>query len=241
MRIETTDHEEYCKRHFDAWLAKKQVCSNRQWEKGTDPPDFFLTMDGARYAVEVSRIADEGRTTASESLSRLVDNLERDRLENGSLSGTYIVDADEALPRGARYRREFRKQIEEYIDETRKDDHPFRRDVQIGGRRVARIEKYLPTGAVLAYNGIGGGGWEYEIRQEYKTIMDGLIRRKKDRLERHAPAVLVLQDALCPIGPHILRGVIGTIHEVAAFEAIYIIRAEEGEIVWSRPNWRFGV
>lgn len=237
MRVKATEHEEYCKRHFDAWLSRSGFITERQWERGSEPPDFFLTVAGLRYAVEISRIINEERITASESLSRLVDDIERERLGRGAISGIYGVDPNEALPSGPRHRREFRRRIEEYLDETRDEAHPLKRDIEIGGRRVARIEKLHSSGSMLACDGLGGGGWEDEIRAEYEKILGNLIGRKKARLAPHGPAVLVLHDALCPIGPHILRRVIRSIPDAADFEAIYVIQAEAGEIVWSRPTW----
>lgn len=238
MRPETTDHEEFCRLNFDAWLERGGADSHRRWEKGSDPPDFVLTMGNVRYSVEISRIIDEDRITASVSLSRLIDGLEQDLLATSAIAGTYVVDPAEPLPKGARHRRELRGRVAAFIERTKDEIRTLPDDIEMSGRRIVRIEKHSSEGAHLICNGIGGGGWEDEIRQEYERIAGDLLRRKKTCLEKHGPSVLVLQDALCPISPRILRGVIWSIPEASAFEAIYVIRAESaGDIVWSRSNW----
>lgn len=239
MRQGTSPHEEFCKRHFDAWLERNRPCSKRNWNKGFDPPDFFLDMDDVRYAVEVSRIMDEERLTASISLERMVDDIESKLLADGSISGLYVVDAEEALQHGARYRRELQKRIISFVEETKNVPRVTNDFIEIEGRRVARIEKHSISGANLYCNGIGTGGWVAEISHEYEKSAGDIIRRKASGLRENDQSILLLQDALGPFHPRILQNVIRSIPESAAFEAVYVIRTDDaGEVIWSSPTWR---
>src|SRR5438477_495851 len=59
--------EGFCRDEFDRWLKGNYRVSTTWEPEVNDPPDFWLTLDGAKYAVEVTRILNEDdRTSAFE-------------------------------------------------------------------------------------------------------------------------------------------------------------------------------
>jgi hypothetical protein len=53
----STRRENFCANSFTRYLACQPVCALLYWThvpKGQDPPDFFLSFDNKRYAVEVT-------------------------------------------------------------------------------------------------------------------------------------------------------------------------------------------
>lgn len=208
------------------------------WNPGADPPDYVLTIGRARRAVEVSRIVDGKKRTASASLYRLVEELEAELQGRGALNGTFDVSLEESLPKGPRSRRNFCDLIRAALQSEAPERSQFRKVINVGGRHVANLEKISTAGSILTCSGIGGGGWEDEIRAEYFPLVSDLLRRKASRLAPHGPTVLLLQDSVCPISPRILASVLEATPEVKGFEAIYVIRTETiGDLVHGPADW----
>lgn len=237
-RPQASDHEEFCRKHFNSWLERRVAPATIAWSLGEDPPDYLLAIGGIRRAVEVSRIVDGKTRTISASLYRLVEELEAELRGRGTLNGTFDVSLEESLPKGARNRRDFCDLIRVALQSEGPEVSQFRKEINVGGRRVAYLEKISATGSLLTCSGIGGGGWEDEIRAEYTALVSDLLRRKASRLAPHGPAVLLLQDSVCPISPRLLASVLEATPEVKGFEAIYVIRTETiGDLVHGPSDW----
>jgi hypothetical protein len=59
--------EEFCKNCFDGYL-RDQLGLLTAWRTGKDPPDYFLTIRSATFAVEVTQLFGEVRTDAGASM-----------------------------------------------------------------------------------------------------------------------------------------------------------------------------
>jgi hypothetical protein len=72
------DEEIVCADSFACHLKQKCGCNRVEIQRETDdPPDFWLTIDGIRFAVEVTSIADSGSGLAISHFGCLVLDFKR--------------------------------------------------------------------------------------------------------------------------------------------------------------------
>src|SRR5207245_5615280 len=76
--------EEFCRHEFHGWL-KHHLRAIPYWNPGDDPPDFRLTLNGVKYAVEVTRIVCQDSRTVWASLRRLVKQVSEQARHAGNL------------------------------------------------------------------------------------------------------------------------------------------------------------
>jgi hypothetical protein len=100
-----SESEEFCKHSFDNYLRKIIPSSNLTWDevkKEDEPPDFYLSVNGTIYAVEVTILMQKVNVGTKNPLpaSHIRDLLERfvtDEVEvvarnSGYLQGAYLVE-----------------------------------------------------------------------------------------------------------------------------------------------------
>jgi hypothetical protein len=57
--------EEQAKGYFNGFLEARYSPRDILWEDGDEPPDYWLTLSGARYAVEVTSILERANIGTS--------------------------------------------------------------------------------------------------------------------------------------------------------------------------------
>lgn len=91
--------EEFCRNCFDSYL-RERLGLLTAWQPGTEPPDYFLTVGGATFAVEVTQLFGEVRTEAGTSMGNekyeasmesLCETIRKAAIEEGVLRGFYLV------------------------------------------------------------------------------------------------------------------------------------------------------
>jgi len=94
------EDEEHCKREFDTFLRQCYRGDDIAWTKGDEPPDYYLTLCGTKYAVEVTRLMEKVTVGSakplpykeiSRVLQNFVGNIEILAKKEGSLHGKYLV------------------------------------------------------------------------------------------------------------------------------------------------------
>ncbi len=94
--------EEVCKRRFDAFLGQVSPAHKRCWhdvDPVAEPPDYYLELDEARYAVEVTTLTSElqlgsrsvPQVGAVEALRGFVKAIEDRARRDHLLRGSYVV------------------------------------------------------------------------------------------------------------------------------------------------------
>jgi hypothetical protein len=92
-------NEEFCKAQFTTFLTTASSQTSIIWDEGANPPDYDLTIDGVKYAVEVTALMERiqvGSITLPESgiidsLWSLVDEIEATAQKQNILTGSYVV------------------------------------------------------------------------------------------------------------------------------------------------------
>ena len=91
--------ERFCKDCFDAYLRERLGLST-EWWVGTEPPDYFLTVGGTTFAVEVTQLFGQVSTDAGDSMGdeeyeasmeSLCETIRRAAMADGILHGFYLV------------------------------------------------------------------------------------------------------------------------------------------------------
>ncbi len=91
--------EEQAKGYFNGFLEARYSPRDILWEDGDEPPDYWLTLSGARYAVEVTSILERANIGTSvtshltvwKAIRDFVETIEEEALKEGILNGSYHV------------------------------------------------------------------------------------------------------------------------------------------------------
>lgn len=195
--------EEFAKEAFSRFLKARGV-GGFTWNLGSQPPDWFLELDGVRYAVEVTQVMEfltigERRLTergAVEALKRFLDNTEREALKMKILHGLYCVHMT-PLPDFSAITEKLQERLFAFIESTanverteivkiwrgRKGQHWFVQKVRSGGAGLAETMS------------IGGVKWEAEISSELRGLIAAAVERKLTAAQQLDFPVLLLVDA----------------------------------------------
>ena len=91
--------EEFCKQCFDGYLRERLGLST-QWRLGNEPPDYYLTVGGRTFAVEITQVFGQVTTEAEESMGdeeyeasmeTLCESIRRAAIAEGMLNGFYLI------------------------------------------------------------------------------------------------------------------------------------------------------
>lgn len=115
--------EEFCKNCFDGYL-RDQLGLLTAWRTGKDPPDHFLTVASATFAVEVTQLFGEVGTDAGASMGdeqyeasmrRVCEAIGQAAIEEGILGGFYLAHFLGPFGRFRRTRKLIIERVLEYI------------------------------------------------------------------------------------------------------------------------------
>ena len=107
------EDEEFCKSRFSEFLANVLKTKGIEWEDGprNEPPDYYLTINNTRFAVEVTQfqvtrdtILGTGRVlekTYEAWCRQLVEEIEGIVISEGVLKGTYVISFDAPIIQGS--------------------------------------------------------------------------------------------------------------------------------------------
>jgi len=240
------EQEQWCKEELRAWLQANHRDHDFKFERGGEPPDFWLYVDGARkLAVEVTRVADGDERTVQNSLAQVVDAADREALEAGVLNGEYHVEFNhnsahylDFMKRPAR--NELKLRILDYVRQTRRERAPASTLIEIGSRPCCRISKRHHAGAVIGWLGFDTDsfGWEPEIRDALASQLSKPLRKKAHVAMRcGTPTILVLYDLFRLADPEWFRECVSVIPESGRFTLVYVVQDEGrgfpiGETAW---------
>jgi hypothetical protein len=190
--------EQFCRDEFDAWLRKRDPNARIVWQdEPNDPPDFWLELDGQRYAVEVTRIINQQERGDIAALWRLVDEAESEALQAGELIGTYIVVFNGHIDNLSKVRNSLKARLREFVRSTSTRNRVRLTPIDIKGRVLCSIEKLSLHRSVLAAAGgvDNSGGWEGEICQELCTILQRSLAAKSAIVSKSDdPTIVILYD-----------------------------------------------
>jgi len=191
----------------DAFAASLRAAGvlEARWRRGREPPDYYLRVGPAAYAVEVTRIMDKHAVGGSShsthgvraALQELSQRVDREALGAGVLSGTYCMTLA-PVPNLRGIARELVAGALEYIEATR---------VLVAAPRVVLLP--LPLGRKIAIQKvaaspnhvgavmlIGPVKRAHVVQDDLRRLIRESLERKRARLARvRLPRVLLLIDS----------------------------------------------
>jgi len=167
-----------------------------------DPPDFWIDLDGQRYAVEVTSIVNEQAYHAA--CTTFKDVVNKSATDEGCLIGTYWlhVKRHPNLPRqNTAEWRELCKNALLFIRDTGSEESTVETLLLDEKQGHLSIQKLFATGAAVGLGKVPEAKWEGEIHNEFQGLIQEAVTKKRMKLEnKGVPAqcpriFLVLYDA----------------------------------------------
>jgi hypothetical protein len=168
-----------------------------------EPPDWYLTIGDARYAVEATTIVDFLQITptsklpaanVSQTMHAFVDEVEKLAKDQQLLSGAYIVTLC-PIPNFAENRNELRDKLLGYISETKPlssaDEYTlgYVREHRVSIKKIHDTKDYVSAGISL------GVKWEGESQKDLLESVSKALADKAHKLRSVAnPIILLLLD-----------------------------------------------
>jgi hypothetical protein len=143
------EDEEFCKDIFNNYLINKLHLQPKNWRKGENPPDYYFTLSGKDYAVEVTtimmQVTSEPKRLSQQSfqlaLSRLSKNIEKIAKEQNILSGCYCLSYDDTFDNFGQASKLIKKSALDYIKNTMEDNEAPWKIIFREGRPKCSIQK----------------------------------------------------------------------------------------------------
>lgn len=168
----------------------------------SDPPDFWLDIDGQKYAAEVTSIVNEQAYHAA--CIALKDAVKKGAIGEERITGSYCLQLTMCpnLPRknSAEWRDLCGKALSFIRDQDSREsvEETLLLDEQQG---QLSIRKIAATGATVGLFGAPVAKWEGEIHNELQELIQDAVTKKRKKLEKkgvpaQCPRIfLVLYDA----------------------------------------------
>lgn len=242
--------EELCKCCFNLHLMRFVEPKHVKWEEELGQrPDYYLWIDGTKYAVEVSTIPDILRTVDSEEFSvasftatiqELVREIEAHSLREGILSGKYHAMFWGPFSNFRQARKRIEKGIVDYIRRTQRVDRaPLEMLIDQGAERCAveklSVEKQC---IITSFSGPNLFEWEAKAQEEACRLLQCIIEWKVSLLQQVTlPKILVLEDAYPLLrGKQAYATCIPKITAIDTFETIFIVETHDrGYVLCGKP------
>ncbi len=218
--------EEFCRDEFDRWLKDQLPGTSISWADGSEPPDFWLSLNGRKYAVEVTRILCEDDRAVTASLWGVVADTEDEARKAGKLSGTYVVEFAGPIKTFPKWRDELKARILDYAKWTASlQKHPGE-DIAVKDQVLCHVSKLHPQGATIGCMGPDNrGGWENDIRRELLLLLQRAFDAKAQIPEKtNRPTVLILYDLYGLATRELFIECVKSINKVRLFHTVYVVQ-----------------
>ena len=241
-------HEERCKVEFDKLARNIFPHSQLVWEEvKDDPPDWFLTIDSVRYAVEATTIVELLASTdyelssvdVSASLHGFVKSIEKSAIKENILNGAYLITLC-PIPNFAQNRRKLHNDLMDYIRNTR--DLPNADEYTLGyvGHQRISIKKISGNKNDVTEGIFFGDKLEVDAQKDLAQFISQALSQKADKLRRITdPIILLLMDEYQYSFIADWNSAVNSCENRVQFDVICRVTPNEpSTILWSRsPNW----
>ena len=241
-------NEEFCKSKFDDFLKKTSVSASIVWQDGDEPPDYYLSLDDARYAVEVTILMEKLAVGASTmpriaviaSLWDFVDEVEQIARERNLLHGTYIVRFSKPIENFHSMKENIRTALLYYIESTQDLDKAPSQIVLKRGRQSCVIEKLHSQSDRIHKTGPNNAKGEGEVATEICYLLEEKLAKKRYKLRNVTlPQIVLLYDSYHFADPEMYKHCGSKLSPLASFHTVFVVQSNsEGFILHSQnPGW----
>ena len=199
--------EELCRSKFDEFMRAISESSSIRWQgvaQRDEPPDYYLYLNGAKYAVEVTSLMEKSEVGNLElpqiavvaSLWQLVDEVETTARRNDFLNGAYVVSFSGPLADFRKIRGRLFDNLLTYVKATRNLSTAPEQVVFQQGIQACTIQKHHDQKSYIGKVPPSRVKWEAEIAEEICALLEERVNAKHHKLrEISDPKILLLYDA----------------------------------------------
>ena len=189
-----TKSELSAKDEFDGWLRGQMPTVHVTWEvPDHDPPDFYLSFDGEKYAVEVTDMMTN--RTHVESYAKFIEGVQREARTRGILSGSHLVSFDYTIADWRKTKREVRTRLLEYVESAGTlPVSTASHVIKVNGRSVARVVSAAGSPRLVYLRCTVFG---YKDHPDVASPIEKIVATKAEKLNRSGvalPTILLVRD-----------------------------------------------
>jgi len=241
-------NEEFCKLKFDEFIRARSSHSSICWEdvaQEDEPPDYFLYLDGIKYAVEVTILMEKtgvGNLQLSQiaivtSLWQLVDDVEASARNGNFLRGAYLVSFSRPIANLRNIRDQLFNDLLAYVRTTQNVSTAPEQVVFEHGKQKCTIKKMHDQKDYIGKAGPSGGKWEGEVVGEICDLLQERINSKHHKLSRIVgPKILLLYDAYHFANMGMFKRCASKILSLASFHTVFIVQSNSDGFTLSSIN-----
>ena len=241
-------NEELCKSRFGNYLKNSLSTGPLAWEDGDEPPDFYLSIAGERFAVEVTILMEQftvGESTMPTkairaSLREFVDEVEQLARKQNTLHGTYLVLFSKPIAGFRDSKDSIRLALLNYVANTQGVERAPRQVVFKHNRQTCSIEKFHTQtdriNQAVAFN----GKREDEAAAEIYNLLEERLAEKCHKLRMiHLPKIALLYDAYLFANPSMFKDCTSRLSSLDSFHTVFIVHDNYLDfILYSQnPDW----
>ena len=200
-----SESEIICKLAFNEFLESHNAIQAIQWQCGDEPPDFYVLVDGVRYAVEVTIMMDKIKIGEKAVLpyKKNRDNFDKwvkteikpQALEENILRGEYIVMITKPIPSFSEIKRSLHNDIISFIRETQNAESTSWHVVHKRGRELCQVIKSKNNGSNVIFGGPVISARENEMNETMCQLLDDRLKTKTRLLQNITePKILLLHN-----------------------------------------------
>ncbi len=242
-------NEELCKSRFENFLKGSSTTGPLSWEDGGEPPDYYLTIDGIRYAVEVTIVMETlevGTSTMSTkavmaSLGNFVDEVELIARKQSILHGTYVVLFSKPITNFRDVKDTIRNALLAYIESTQVLGKAPQQVIFKRGRQTCSIEKIHSQADRIHKPGPTNGKREGDAALEICELLKNKLDEKLYKLRNvQPPKIVLLYDAYLFADPSMYRDCTSVLSSLFdSFHTVFIVHGNNQDFTLysQNPGW----
>jgi hypothetical protein len=232
------EDEENCKSAFDEFLRIHYQDNDIAWQGGNEPPDYYLTLCGTIYAVEVTSLFEDiklGEKTSShlgfrKAVLKFLRQIEQEARQKGILNGAYIVGY-KPLSDFGKQKKSISKSIIAYLQATQSVSSAPAEKIMGSGRLTWDIEKCHSEKQYLTGT-TSDAKWEHQAVDELSILLNKVLDDKVHKLATISyPKILLIAGRY----PWVERGVwnncLPNLNQLGKFHTIFLVSHDRGNSV----------
>ncbi len=232
------EDEEKCKKAFDSFLKQYYKDEAIIWDDGTDPPDYFLKLDGVEYAVEITSILEKvklgdriiSHKEIDHSVMEFVESIKEEAIKNGVLKGAYSVFY-KPIEKFGKNKHVIATRIWDYLLRTKCDYSSPKECIFGEGHNEWYIQKRHSDRDYLSRN-TWVTKWGVELVDELCDTLNETLERKTEKLSAiSSPKILLILDRFAWIDAKNWFKYTEKLVNIDKFHTIYLVSDKGGNSV----------
>jgi hypothetical protein len=246
--------EQFCRDSLERFIRKIDPSSSLIWEdveQKNEPPDYYLSVNKIRFAVEVTRLVRKEQVGTEKPLpvgiirdflkKFVSDEIEAVARDNGSLHGSYLVSFSKPITNFAAVKDLIQSELLTFVSDTQLAGQASPQVVYKCCRQECQIEKLSNLDDKVFMGGPIISNWEGDAQAEVAQLIYDRLNEKTHRLRNiNNPKILLLHnkyqfsDLI-----RIWKKCIPAESPLDIFHAVFVVHgSKEAEVLHSRePSW----